>query len=75
MAFFQAADRAAEGDRIGLMMPRLDSFALAASQGGAKTPSSRLKIARKHYRCGIEGTSSRYWHLVPDLEHELVHYA
>ena len=38
VAFFQAADRAAEGDRIGLMMPRLDSFALAASQGGAKTP-------------------------------------
>src|SRR5262249_29858423 len=35
--------------------------------------SSRLEIAREHYRCGIECTSSRHWHLVSGLEHELVH--
>src|SRR3954453_3573536 len=27
--------------------------------------SSRYEIAREHHRCGIKGTLSRSWHLVP----------
>ena len=53
--------------------------ALAADQpfhSSRSHPASLLhELAREQYRCGIEGTSSPFLHLVPGLKRELGHHA
>ena len=65
----------AEGGRIGtdsaIELARFGGL----PQDGERPASSRLEIASEYHRCGIEGSSSRHWHLVLGLEHEFVHDA
>jgi hypothetical protein len=62
-------------NQVPLNTSRWGKFLIQALQYERIAPSSRLESAREHYRCGIGGTSSRYSHFAPGLEHELFHDA